>query len=152
MSTVKYLTFDTLNSKKPLSSSILNVIIFGIDEQCNLKLKTVRFTIVKLILFFYSDGAFFFFFGLSHFLVFLPYLSFLLWASNHFSLSLSPTKPRPEHQAKSIFIAMVFFFFFSLWFDGRFGSGCVDYGFDILGYFTPWVPIWAYFGGFVIWF
>ena len=52
-----------------------------------------------------------FFFGLSHFLVFLPYLSFLLWASNHFSLSLSPTKPRPEHQAKSNFIAMVFFFF-----------------------------------------
>ena len=67
--------------------------------------------IVKLILFFYSDGTFFFFFGLSHFLVFLPYLSFLLWASNHFSLSLSLTKPRPEHQAKSIFITMVFFFF-----------------------------------------
>ena len=89
--------------------------------------------IVKLILFFYSDGAFFF--GLSHFLVFLPYLSFLLWASNHFSLSLSLslslTKPRPQHQAKWIFIAMVFFFFFFLVCDLMVDSAVVVWIIDL---------------------
>ena len=28
----------------------------------------------------------------------------------------------------------------------------MGYGFAVLGYLMPWVLIWAYFGGFVIWF
>ena len=36
-SNVKYLAFDTPNTKKSLTSGILNAKIFGMDEQCNLK-------------------------------------------------------------------------------------------------------------------
>ena len=53
------------------------------------------------------------------------------------SLPPSLTKTKPEHQAKPISIAVVSFFFLlclSLWFDVRFGSGCVGYGFGILGH------------------
>ena len=71
--------------------------------------------IVKLILFFYSDGAFFFW---SFSFPCLSSLSLILALSFQpfLSLSLSLTKPRPQHQAKSIFIAMVFFFFFFFFF------------------------------------
>ena len=61
----------------------------------------------------------FFFFCLSHFLVFLPYLSFLLWASNHFSLSLSlslwqnPGRSiKPSGSLSQWFFFFFFFFFF----------------------------------------
>ena len=112
MSNAKYLAFDTPNTKKPLSSGVLNAIIFGINEQCNLKFETSQ--IVKLILFFYSGGTCFLFFlfflsfsfspffPISHFCFEPPTISLL-------SLSLSPMKPRPEHQAKPISIAVVFF-------------------------------------------
>ena len=41
VSNAKYLTFDTLNTKKPLSLGVLNPKIFGIDEQYNLKFESV---------------------------------------------------------------------------------------------------------------
>ena len=111
--------------------------------------------IVKLILFFYSDGAFFFFFFWSFSFPCLSSLSLILALSFQPFLSLSlsdKTQAGASSQVDLYRNGFFFLFFFSLWFDGRFGSGCVDYGFGILGYFTPWVPIWAYFGGFVIWF
>ena len=59
-SAVKYLAFDTLNFKKPFSSSILNAIIFGIDEQCNLKFETALFTRSKsYIIFLFRWGSLF---------------------------------------------------------------------------------------------
>ena len=94
--------------------------------------------IVKLILFFYSVGSAFF----SSYYFFLisvssishscsePTISLLSLSFCSMSLPPSPTKPRSKLQAKAITITMVFFFW---WFDGRFGSGCVGYGFGILG-------------------
>ena len=37
MLNVKYLAFDTPNTKKPFSSGVLNAKIFGMSEQYNLK-------------------------------------------------------------------------------------------------------------------
>ena len=48
VSNAKYLALDTLNSKKPPPSSVLNAIIFGIDEQCNLIFETALFTNCKI--------------------------------------------------------------------------------------------------------
>ena len=103
--------------------------------------------IVKFILFFYSGGAHFLFFllFLSFSFPFLPCLSFLLWA-NHFSAlslsrcstSLPPSlmKPRPEHQAKLISIAVVsfyfFFFFFFLVCDLMVDSAVVEWVMDLV--------------------
>ena len=93
--------------------------------------------IVKLILFFYSVGSAFFssyyFFlifvsSISH-SCFEPTISLLFLSFCSMSLPPFLTKPMPEHQAKAISITMVFFFW---WFDGRFGSGCVGYGFGVL--------------------
>ena len=102
--------------------------------------------IVKLILFFYSGGAHFLFFFLFLSLIFVSshfrfsFLSFSFLSCSEPTISLlslslcstslppSPMKPRWEHQAKPISIAAIsffFFLFFSLWFDGIFGSGCV---------------------------
>ena len=52
VSNAKYLAFDTPNSKKSLSSCILNAIIFGIDEQCNLKFEIALFTNCKTYIIF----------------------------------------------------------------------------------------------------
>ena len=95
--------------------------------------------IVKLILFFlFRWSPLSFLFIISFSFLFLP--SLILAPISLFSLSLcstslppSPTKPRPEHQVKLISIVMGFFFFFSLWFDVKFGSSYVGYGFGILG-------------------
>ena len=117
VSNVKYLTFDTPNSKKPLSSSILNAIIFYNDEQCNLKFETALFTNCKThIIFLLRWGPLFFF------LVFLPCLSFLLWASNHFSdvslsLSLSDETQAGASSQANLYRNGFFFFFFSLMVD-----------------------------------
>ena len=109
-------------------------------------LRTHCSQIIKLILFFYSGGPRFLFFL---FFLSFSFLSFFLVSHSCFepptisllSLSLSLcltslppslTKLRLEHQAMSISIAVVFFFFFFLLFDGKFGSGCVGYGFGIL--------------------
>ena len=76
------MAFDTPNSKKSLPSRVVNVIIFGIDEQCNLNLRPHCLLIVKLIIFFYLvepalTSSYFF---LSHFLVFIPSLILALRA------------------------------------------------------------------------
>ena len=105
---------------------------------------------VKLILFFIQVGPIFF----SSYYFFLIFVSSVSHSCSHFSalslslcsMSLPPslTKPRPEHKAKLISIAVVYFFFsfflyfilfyfFSLWFDVKFHIGCVGYGFGILG-------------------
>ena len=49
MSTVKYLTFDTLNIKKSLISDILNAKIFGMRKQYNLKFGSVWTGFVKIL-------------------------------------------------------------------------------------------------------
>ena len=41
------LAFDTPNSKKSLPSRVVNAVIFGIDEQYNLKFETALFTNCK---------------------------------------------------------------------------------------------------------
>ena len=132
------IAFDTPNSKKLPPSSVLNVIIFGIDEQCNLIFETALFTNCKTYIIFLFSGAHFLFFllFLSHFRFF--HLSFLLWA-NHFSaLSLLlldvfasfSDEAQVEASSQGNHYHNGFFFW---WFDGRFGSGCVGYGFGILG-------------------
>ena len=99
--------------------------------------------IVKVILFFYSVGPAYFssYFFLSPFLGFLLSLIFTMRASNHFSalslslsLYLTFSLPLRQNASRSIKASQslsqwFLFFFFSLWFDGRFGSGCVSYGF-----------------------
>ena len=144
VSNAKYLAFDTPNSKKPPSSSVLNAIIFGIDEQCNLIFETALYTNCKTYIIFYSGGVHFLFFllFLSHFHFF--HLSFLLW-DNHFSaLSLpllnvsaslsNETQAGASNQADLYRNGFFFLFLFlRLWFDGRFSSGCVGYGFGVLG-------------------
>ena len=58
---VKYLVFNTLNSKKLFSSSVLNAIIFIIDEQCNLQFETALLTNCKTyIIIFIQVGSTFF--------------------------------------------------------------------------------------------
>ena len=141
VSNPKYLAFDTPNSKKPHPSSVLNAIIFGIDEQCNLIFETALFTNCKTYIIFYSVGRHFLFFllFLSHFIFFR--LSFLLWA-NHFStlsLPLLDISASLTNEAQAEASSQVdlyhngFYFILSLWFDGRFGSGFVGYGFGVLG-------------------
>ena len=89
MSNAKYLAFDTPNSKKPSLSSVLNAIIFGIDEQCNHKFETALFSNGKTyIIFLFRWGPLFlFFFSFLFFLSFSPSLSRAL---RPISLSLSP--------------------------------------------------------------
>ena len=49
VSNAKYLAFGTPNTKKLLSSGVLNAKIFGMDEQCNLKFMNCKiFTIFFL--------------------------------------------------------------------------------------------------------
>ena len=70
MSNAKYLAFDTPNSKKHPPSSVLNSIIFGIDEQCNLIFETALFTNCKTYNIFLFSGTHFLFFLL---FLFLPH-------------------------------------------------------------------------------
>ena len=66
-----HLAFDTSNTKKLLTSGILNTKIFGIDEQCNLKFEIALFTNCKTYVIFLSGGSAFF----SSYFFFLPCLS-----------------------------------------------------------------------------
>ena len=132
MSNAKYLAFDTPNTKKPLSSGVLNAIIFGINEQYNLKFETSQ--IVELILFFYSGGTCFLFFLLflsfsfspffpiSHFCFEPPTIS-LLSLSLSVSASLSNETQAGASSQANLYCSGFFF--------GRFCSGCVGYGFGI---------------------
>ena len=144
VSNSKYLAFDTPNSKKLPPSSVLNTIIFGIDEQCNLIFETALFTNCRTyIIFLFKWSPLSFLPIISFSLLFLS--SLILAPISMFSLSLcltslppSPTKPRSEHLAMPISITVVSFFSFiffclSLWFDVRFGSGYVGYGFGVFG-------------------
>ena len=56
------LAFDTPNSKKSLPSRVVNAVIFGIDEQYNLKFETALFTNCKTYNIFLFSGARFIFF------------------------------------------------------------------------------------------
>ena len=72
--------FDTPNSKKSLSSRVVNAVIFGIDEQYNLKFETALFTNCKTYNIFLFSRARFNFFLFFFFLISLSlfHLSFLL--------------------------------------------------------------------------
>ena len=103
MPNIWHLTHQTLKNHPP--SSVLNVIIFGIDEQCNIIFEAALFTNCKTYLIFLFSGAHFLFFLL---FLFLP----------HFFLSI---QSRP-----SSFSVFFFFFFLSLqclfspfWIHGR---------------------------------
>ena len=95
------------------------------------------FTNGKTYIIFYSSGAHFLFFllFLSHFRFF--HLSFLLWV-NHFSalslllLDVFASLSNEAHARASSQGDLYHNGFFFWWFDGRFGSGCVGYGFGVL--------------------
>ena len=57
VSNAKYLTFGTPNTKKPLSSGVLNAKIFGIDKQCNLKFESVLFMHCKTFIIIFICGG-----------------------------------------------------------------------------------------------
>ena len=137
MSNAKFLAFDTPNTKKPLSSGVLNAKIFCMSKQYNLKYGSIRIRMVKVLLFFYSlfsllshHFILFFFSHLSFFLRHsyqpLIFSSFTLFSSHCrcFSLFLLALL-RHLLNLMSISIAVVFFFFLS---DlmGVFGSGWVQ--------------------------
>ena len=89
VSNAKYLALDTPNSKKPPPSSVLNAIIFGIDEQCNLIFETTLFTNCKTYNIFLFNGVHFLFFLL---FLFPPhfFLSIQSQPSSFLFFSLSP--------------------------------------------------------------
>ena len=124
VSNAKYLEFDTPNYKKSPPSSFLNAIIFGIDEQCNLIFETALFTDCKTyIIFLFKWDPLSFLLIISFSFLFLSSLILalsqpFLYSLSLYSTSLPPslTKPRLEHQAKPISIAMVSFSFFSFFF------------------------------------
>ena len=154
MSNAKYLAFDTPNTKKPLSSGVLNAIIFGINEQCNLKFETSQ--IVKLILFFYSGGTCFLFFlfflsfsfspffPISHFCFEPPTISLL-----SLSLSLSrclclPLQRNPGRRIKPSQSLLQWFFF---WVDFAVVVWVMDLAFLIV---VVWV-VGRGFGSLIDW-
>ena len=123
VSNVKYLAFDTPNTKKPLSWGALNTKIFYMSEHYYLKYRSIRTTIVKVLLFFYSLFSlfshhfipFFFFSSLSFFLKhsYQPISSSFTLFSSHcccFSLSLL-TLPSHLLNLMPIFVVVGFFFF-----------------------------------------
>ena len=74
--------FFSIFDQKLAPSRVLNAIIFGIDEQCNLIFETALFTNCKIYIIFLFSGA--------HFLFFFVFLISVSSLSHHFSaLSLS---------------------------------------------------------------
>ena len=108
-------------------------------------LRTHCSQIIKLILFFYSGGPRFLFFL---FFLSFSYPSFFLISHSCFEpptislLSLSlplldvfaslSDETQAGASSQVDLYCSGFFFFFFLLFDGKFGSGCVGYGFGIL--------------------
>ena len=142
VSNVKYLAFDTPNTKKPLSWGVLNTKIFYMSEHYYLKYRSIRTTIVKVLLFFYSLFSLF----SHHFIPFFFLFSLILpqtFLSTHifffhsffFSLLLLLSLPfslaTPLLNLMPISISMVFIFHFLFIFIfcndlmGGFSSGWV---------------------------
>ena len=124
VSNVKYLTFDTPNTKKPLSWGVLNTKIFYMSEHYYLKYRSIRTTIVKVLLFFYSLFSLF----SHHFIPFFFLFSLILpqtFLSTHifffhsfffsllllFSLPLNLAAPPPQPNAD---LCCCGFFFFAM--------------------------------------
>ena len=145
MPSIWHLTHQTL--KKPPPSSVLNAIIFRIDEQYNLIFETALFTNCKTyIIFLFRWGPLSFL--LIIFFSFPFLLSLILALSQQFLYSLSPstrhlcllfdeTQAGASSQANLyhsgfFFFNYYYYFFLRLWFDGRFDSCCVGYEFGIL--------------------
>ena len=89
VSNVKYLAFDTPNTKKPLSWGVLNTKIFYMSEHYYLKYRSIRTTIVRVLLFFYSLFSplfhHFILFFLSSLITFLISFSLILYQPLLFS-------------------------------------------------------------------
>ena len=131
------MAFGTPNPKKSLISGILNAKIFGMSEQYNLKIRSVRTKMVKFLIFFYSLFSplshHFILFFLSSLITFLISFSLILYQprlfsfftlfsahSRCFSLFLSAL---PCHLLNLISIFFFFFFFRDLM--GGFVNGWV---------------------------
>ena len=92
-------------TQKLAPSIVLNAIIFGIDEQCNLIFEIALFTNCKTYIIFFIQMGPTFFSSWSFSFPFLPYLTISLLFLSFCSMSLpsSLTKSRLEHQAKPVF-------------------------------------------------
>ena len=106
-----FLFFLAFLTQELAPSRVLNAIIFGIDEQCNLIFETALFTNYKIYIFFYSGGA--------HFLFFFVFLISTSSLSHHFSALSLPlldisTSLFDETQAEASSQADFYFIFYSL--------------------------------------
>ena len=142
MLNAKYLVFDTLNTKKPFSSGVLNAKIFSMSEQYNLKYGRIRTRMVKVLLVFYSLLSLlshhFIPFFLSSLILPQTFQSTLLFFFHSFFfsllllLSLPFSLATPLLNLMPISIAMVFIFHFLFIFIfcndlmGGFSSGWVQ--------------------------
>ena len=127
MLNAKYLVFDTLNTKKPFSSGVLNAKIFSMSEQYNLKYGRIRTRMVKVLLVFYSllsllSHHFIPFFLSSHSSLDIPINSSLL-LSLFFLLtvvaslsSFQPRHPTPQLDANLYCYGFYFSFYFYFYF------------------------------------
>ena len=139
---------ETPNTKKSLTSGVLNAKIFGLSEQYNLKFGSIRIGIVKFLWFFFSHFSLISHFSVKSLPLFFskddPLLSQPLIFSS-LILTAFPLFLSASLCHRSFSWSGFFFFFFVIWYVGSVIGGfrwwCV--GLDGVG----WVWLWQWWVG-----